>query len=397
MTASTESDSASRSHAPTVGRRSRACSSTPTSRSSAGPGPVPRSGPRASTCSTPPSTAACARVSSCCSAATRVRARRRSPCRWCATRSSRAGTAWCSPSSTPPRAWCSASSRSRRRRRPSRPGSTRRRRRRAHGALGVRGRGPRPPRARRRAGRASPSASRRSPPCSGMPPGCRCTSPARTPPRRDRPDRRGGHRGGRESPRSCSSTTSRRCRSTGYAGDETSRVTIVTETMKDMSLELECPIVCISAADREALGSGHRMRTRDLRGSSALAYEADLVLILSSKENIVSREHLVYDLGSLKRFRRWAVITIEKNRTARAGRARGAEGLRARPVPPPGAGRHRAPHRGARLHHLTRCRRREVAMPSRPRRRPAGGRRPGRGAWSCAGAGAHLRRRRHRW
>ena len=101
----------------------------------------------------------------------------------------------------------------------------------------------------------------------------------------------------------------------GFVGDETSRVTIVTETMKDMSLELECPIVCISAADREALGAGHRMRTRDLRGSSALAYEADLVLILSSKEHIVSREHLVYDLGSRKRFGRWAVITVEKNRS----------------------------------------------------------------------------------
>jgi replicative DNA helicase len=100
-----------------------------------------------------------------------------------------------------------------------------------------------------------------------------------------------------------------------FAGDETSRVTIVTETMKDMSLELECPILCISAADRESLGAGHRMRTRDLRGSSALAYEADLVLILSSKEYVVSREHLVYDLGSIKRFRRWAVITIEKNRS----------------------------------------------------------------------------------
>jgi replicative DNA helicase len=101
----------------------------------------------------------------------------------------------------------------------------------------------------------------------------------------------------------------------GHVGDESSRVTVVTEMMKDMSLELECPIMCISAADREALGAGHRMRTRDLRGSSALAYEADLVLILSSKENIVSREHLLYDLGSIKRFRRWAVITIEKNRS----------------------------------------------------------------------------------
>ena len=46
--------------------------------------------------------------------------------------------------------------------------------------------------------------------------------------------------------------------------DETARVTIVTETMKNLSLELECPIVCIAAADRAALGAGHRMRTRDL-------------------------------------------------------------------------------------------------------------------------------------
>ena len=99
-----------------------------------------------------------------------------------------------------------------------------------------------------------------------------------------------------------------------HVGDEDSRVTVVTETLKDMALELECPVVCISAADRQSLGAGHRMRTRDLRGSSALAYEADLVMILSSKENIVSREHLVYDLGAIKRFRRWVVLTVEKNR-----------------------------------------------------------------------------------
>ncbi len=101
----------------------------------------------------------------------------------------------------------------------------------------------------------------------------------------------------------------------GFTGDETARVTIVTETMKDLSLELGCPVVCVAAADREALGAGHRMRTRDLRGSSALAYEADLVLILSSKENIVSREHLVYDLGSRGRYEQWSVLTVEKNRS----------------------------------------------------------------------------------
>lgn len=101
---------------------------------------------------------------------------------------------------------------------------------------------------------------------------------------------------------------------TGWTGTEVERVTTVTESLKDLSLELGCPVMAITAADREGLGAGHRMRTRDLKGSSSLAYEADVVLILSSKENVVSREHLVYDLGSVKRFRRWAVITVEKNR-----------------------------------------------------------------------------------
>ncbi len=102
--------------------------------------------------------------------------------------------------------------------------------------------------------------------------------------------------------------------SQSHEGDEVSRVTVVTETLKDMALELSCPIVAITAADRDSLGAGHRMRTRDLRGSSALAYEADVVLILSSKENVISREHLVYDLGAIKKFRRWSVVSVEKNR-----------------------------------------------------------------------------------
>ncbi|GIL35973.1 AAA family ATPase [Phycicoccus jejuensis] len=96
--------------------------------------------------------------------------------------------------------------------------------------------------------------------------------------------------------------------------DETTRVTFVVETLKEIAMELECPVVAITAADREGLGAGHRMRTRDLRGSSALAYEADIVLILQTKENIVAREHLTYDLGAIKTYRRWVVISVEKNR-----------------------------------------------------------------------------------
>ena len=60
------------------------------------------------------------------------------------------------------------------------------------------------------------------------------------------------------------------------------------------------------------------MRTHDLRGSSALAFEADVVMIVGDKVDIVSREHLVYDLGNIQRFRGWSVRDVEKNRHGQA-------------------------------------------------------------------------------
>ncbi|MGH3357026.1 MAG: hypothetical protein ACRDOJ_14100, partial [Nocardioidaceae bacterium] len=59
---------------------------------------------------------------------------------------------------------------------------------------------------------------------------------------------------------------------------------------------------------------GRRMRVQNLRGSSALAYEADIVLIMNDKYDVVARHHLMYDLGNAERFRSWAIVSIEKNR-----------------------------------------------------------------------------------
>ncbi len=101
----------------------------------------------------------------------------------------------------------------------------------------------------------------------------------------------------------------------GY--DDAQRIAAVTERLKDMALDLGAPVVAIAAADRDSLGAGRRMRAHDLRGSSSLAYEADVVLILSDKADIVSREHLVYDLGNSERFHGWTVMTLEKNRHGR--------------------------------------------------------------------------------
>jgi replicative DNA helicase len=95
---------------------------------------------------------------------------------------------------------------------------------------------------------------------------------------------------------------------------EEERVTVVVEGLKDLTLALGVPILAIVAADKASLVSGKRMRVHDLRGSSALAYEADVVLILNDKYDVVARHHLVYDLGNAERYRAWVVLTVEKNR-----------------------------------------------------------------------------------
>jgi replicative DNA helicase len=95
---------------------------------------------------------------------------------------------------------------------------------------------------------------------------------------------------------------------------EDERISVVVARLKDMALELGVPIVAIVAADKSSLVAGRRMRVNDLRGSSALAYEADVVLILNDKYDIVAKHHLVYHLGNAERFRHWVVMSIEKNR-----------------------------------------------------------------------------------
>lgn len=100
----------------------------------------------------------------------------------------------------------------------------------------------------------------------------------------------------------------------GSFESEEERVTRVVEALKDLSLELEVPIFSIVAADKSGLEAGKRLRIGQLRGSSALAYEPDVVLILNDKFDVVARHHLVFDVGNAERYRNWVVLSIEKNR-----------------------------------------------------------------------------------
>lgn len=95
--------------------------------------------------------------------------------------------------------------------------------------------------------------------------------------------------------------------------DEAAKVTQVTEGLKDLALSRRVPVLAVVAADRDALDS-RRLRLHHLRGSSALAYEADAIVLLNDKAQCVSKVHLSYDPVRARSFRDWVVCSLEKNR-----------------------------------------------------------------------------------
>jgi replicative DNA helicase len=101
--------------------------------------------------------------------------------------------------------------------------------------------------------------------------------------------------------------------------DQEDRITAVTEGLKDLALDRDVPILAVVAADKEGLTAGKRMRVNNMRGSSALAYEADTVLLLNNKYDVVARHHLVYSTANVEKFRNWTVLSVEKNRNGRTG------------------------------------------------------------------------------
>jgi replicative DNA helicase len=94
---------------------------------------------------------------------------------------------------------------------------------------------------------------------------------------------------------------------------EAEKITRVAEGLKDLALDREVAIVALVAADRDGLHAG-RVRLRHLRGSSALAYECDVAIILNDKQDAVSRVHLAYDRVRAESFKQVVVFSVEKNR-----------------------------------------------------------------------------------
>jgi replicative DNA helicase len=95
---------------------------------------------------------------------------------------------------------------------------------------------------------------------------------------------------------------------------ESEKVTYVVNGLKDISLSEKIATIAIVAADKEGLKAA-RLRNHHLRGSSAINYEADIILILNEKYQIVAKVNIEFNPYQAQRFRDWIVASIEKNRS----------------------------------------------------------------------------------
>jgi len=95
--------------------------------------------------------------------------------------------------------------------------------------------------------------------------------------------------------------------------NEAEKVTYVINGLKDVALAEDVPLIAIVAADKEGLKAA-RLRNHHLRGSSAINYEADIILILNEKYHIVAKVNIEFNPYQAQRFRDWIVVSVEKNR-----------------------------------------------------------------------------------
>jgi replicative DNA helicase len=95
---------------------------------------------------------------------------------------------------------------------------------------------------------------------------------------------------------------------------ESEKVTYVVNGLKDIALSEKIPTIAVVAADKEGLKAA-RLRNHHLRGSSAINYEADIILIMNEKYQIVAKVNIEFNPYQAQRFRDWIVVSIEKNRS----------------------------------------------------------------------------------
>lgn len=98
-----------------------------------------------------------------------------------------------------------------------------------------------------------------------------------------------------------------------WLDDDRLRVMVVAQGLKDLAMRRDTAVVSIAIADRRGLDA-QRLRTKHLDGSSTITYEADAILLINEKYDVVHRNHIVYDPDKARTYRRWTVWSVEKHR-----------------------------------------------------------------------------------
>ena len=91
------------------------------------------------------------------------------------------------------------------------------------------------------------------------------------------------------------------------------RVFRATEELKEIATSYNITVIALASADNTGIGAD-RLRMDHLRGSDALAHEADIAMILNQKATATSPNHLQFDLTQLQEAKNRVVLSIEKNR-----------------------------------------------------------------------------------
>lgn len=95
--------------------------------------------------------------------------------------------------------------------------------------------------------------------------------------------------------------------------DEAARNIEEIEGLKDLALEQKIVIVSIVAAEVEGLRA-QRLRLEHLLASPAVAYEADIIMVMNEKYEIVDRRQLEYNPQHAEQAHQYVVLSVEKNR-----------------------------------------------------------------------------------
>lgn len=95
---------------------------------------------------------------------------------------------------------------------------------------------------------------------------------------------------------------------------EADRITYVTEALNELNLQRQIAIVAIAALDQEGLRA-KRLHVHHLWGGSSLAYEADIILMLTEKADAISRVYYEFNPQKVQAFREWIVASLVKNRS----------------------------------------------------------------------------------